>query len=110
MFQVSVFHHSREHQPGPEFQGQINWLFSDTVNGARNSANLSSLIETAKANGLEPYAFPRRVFTGLPAASTLVDIETLLPWNTHGDRLQYLIGGALVVLRKRSVIRVLLSG
>jgi len=54
--------------------------FSDTVHGARASANLYSLIETAKANGLEPYAYLRRIFTLLPAATTLDDIEALLPW------------------------------
>jgi transposase len=64
--------------------GRKNWLFSDTVNGARSSANLYSLIETAKANGLEPYAYLRRVFTSLPAATTLADIEALLPWAPHG--------------------------
>jgi transposase len=39
------------------------------------------LIETAKANGCEPYAYLRRVFTGLPKATTLAEIEALLPWN-----------------------------
>ena len=60
--------------------GRKNWLFSDTVKGAQSSANLYSLIETAKANGLEPYAYLRRVFTLLPAATTVADIEALLPW------------------------------
>ena len=57
-----------------------NWLFSDMVKGAQSSANLYSLIETAKANQLEPYANLRRVFTLLPAATTVTDIEALLPW------------------------------
>lgn len=60
--------------------GRKNWLFSDTVHGAKASANLYSLVETAKANGLEPYAYLRRVFTELPAATTVADIEALLPW------------------------------
>ncbi len=60
--------------------GRKNWLFSDTVKGAQSSANLYSLLETAKANGLEPYAYLRRVFTVLPAATTVADIEALLPW------------------------------
>ena len=42
--------------------------------------NLYSLIETAKANGLEPYAYLHRVFGLLPAANTVADIEALLPW------------------------------
>ena len=55
-------------------------MFSDSVKGAQASANLYSLIETAKANKLEPYAYLRRVFTALPGAATVADIEALLPW------------------------------
>lgn len=61
--------------------GRKNWLFADTPAGAEASARLYSLIETAKANDLEPYAYLRRVFTDLPKATTLQDIEALLPWN-----------------------------
>ena len=66
--------------------GRKNWLFSDTVLGAQAGANLYSLNETAKANGLEPYAYPRQVFTELPRATTVADIEALLPWATTADR------------------------
>ena len=45
------------------------------------SANLYSLIETAKANGLEPYAYLRDLFAELPKAETVEAIETLLPGN-----------------------------
>ena len=61
--------------------GRKAWLFSDTPAGAEASARLYSLIETATANGCEPYAYLRRVFTELPKATTLVEIEALLPWN-----------------------------
>ncbi|MES0385409.1 MAG: transposase domain-containing protein, partial [Hyphomicrobium sp.] len=44
------------------------------------------LIETAKANGLEPYAYLRHVFTELPKATTLAEIEALLPWNVELKR------------------------
>ena len=65
----------------PFVMGRKAWLFSDTPAGAEASARLYSLIETAKACGLEPYAYLRRVFTELPKATTLAEIETLLPWN-----------------------------
>jgi transposase len=65
----------------PFVTGRKNWLFSDTVKGAQASANLYSLIETAKANGLEPYTYLRRVFTWLPQATNVADIEALLPWG-----------------------------
>ena len=61
--------------------GRKGWLFSDTVQGAVASANLYSLVEAAKANGLEPYAYLARLFARLPYATTVEDFETLLPWN-----------------------------
>jgi hypothetical protein len=44
-----------------------------------------SLIETAKANGIEPYAYLRLIFTELPQASSLEDIEALLPINSNNE-------------------------
>lgn len=61
--------------------GRKNWLFCDTQAGAQASANLYSLIETAKANGLEPHAYLTRLFTELPSAQTIADIESLLPFK-----------------------------
>ena len=55
-------------------------MFSDSVLGVRASANLYSLIETAKADGLEPYQYLRAVFTALPQAETVDAVENLLPW------------------------------
>jgi hypothetical protein len=40
-----------------------------------------SLVETAKANGLEPYLWLRPVWRRLPTATTAKHFETLLPWN-----------------------------
>jgi transposase len=61
--------------------GRKNWLFSASQQGATSSANLYSLIETAKANGVEPYAYLKRIFAELPTVTTLEQIEILLPWN-----------------------------
>jgi len=61
--------------------GRKNWLFSDTPRGATASAQVYSLIETAKANGQEPYAWLRHILERLPTASSVEDYETLLPWN-----------------------------
>lgn len=63
--------------------GRKNWLFSASVRGAKSSANLYGLIETAKANGLEPYAYLRHVFKELPKVTSVVDVEALLPWNVN---------------------------
>jgi transposase len=64
--------------------GRKNWLFSQTQAGARASANLYSLIETAKGHGLEPYAYLRHIFKELPLAETVDDIDALLPGAIKG--------------------------
>jgi len=61
--------------------GRRNWLFADTPKGAKASANLYSLVETAKANGIEPWRYLNVVFAKLPAAKTGADIDALLPWR-----------------------------
>jgi hypothetical protein len=58
-----------------------NWLFSDTPRGAHASATCYSLIETAKANGLEPYDYLLHVIKNIATADTLEKLEALLPWN-----------------------------
>jgi len=64
--------------------GRKNWLFSDTQHGANASANLYSLIESAKANGLNDYGYLKFIFAELPKAQNEKDIAALLPW--HVDR------------------------
>lgn len=65
----------------PFVVGRKNWIFSKSQAGAKSSANLYSLICTAKANGLNPYEYLIAVFRDLPNAQTVDDIEKLLPWN-----------------------------
>ncbi|MEI8402572.1 MAG: IS66 family transposase [Alcaligenaceae bacterium] len=74
----------------PFVLGRKAWLFSDTVAGAKASAVIYSLIETAKANGLEPYHWLRQVLRELPAAKTVEAIEALLPWNVKAKQLETL--------------------
>ena len=62
--------------------GRRNWLFADTVKGAKASAALYSIVSTARANGLEPYAYLRKLFAELPKAKTVEDFEAMLPFNT----------------------------
>ncbi len=63
--------------------GRRNWMFADTPGGATASARLYSLVETAKANGIEPWAYLNHVFEKLPQATGPEDIEALLPWNVE---------------------------
>ncbi len=61
--------------------GRRNWVFSDTPEGALANARLYSLIETAKLHGCNPNKYLTHIFKELPQATTLEDIERLLPWN-----------------------------
>jgi transposase len=65
----------------PFVVGRKNWLFSDTPQGAKASAAIYSLIETAKANGLEPYWYLKYLFENLPEAMTADDFKALMPQN-----------------------------
>jgi transposase len=63
--------------------GRKAWLFADTSQGANASATCYSLIETAKANSLEPSAYIHHVLKHIADADTLEKLETLLPWNAE---------------------------
>ena len=58
-----------------------NFLFSDTKDGAKSSAMIYSVIETARANGHNPHQYLTVILTELPSAETPEQIEALLPWN-----------------------------
>jgi transposase len=59
--------------------GRRNWLFMCTEDGAEASANIYSLLISAKANGLEPVSYLTRVIEQLPHCVTTEDFEALLP-------------------------------
>ncbi len=61
--------------------GRRNWLFADTPEGARASAIYYSLIETAKANNLDPYEYLHFLISRIATADTVDAYEALLPWN-----------------------------
>lgn len=66
----------------PFVVGRRNWLFSGSPRGATASATLFSIIETARANGKEPYWYLRKLFEELPTASSEADILRLAPFRT----------------------------
>jgi transposase len=61
--------------------GRRAWLFADTPQGAKASAIYYSLIETAKANDIEPYEYLHFLISKIAAADTVEAYEALLPWN-----------------------------
>lgn len=78
---LRIDNNAAENAIRPFVIGRKNWLFSDTPKGAKASAALYSLIETAKLNGLEPHEYLKAVYSALPQAETVSAIEALLPWN-----------------------------
>ena len=77
--EVTPDNNAAENAIRPFVVGRKNWLFSGTPEGAAASACLYSLIETAKANGLEPYKYLRYLFQKLPFATSEDDYRKLLP-------------------------------
>lgn len=71
--------------------GRKAWLFSATQDGATASANLYSLVASARANGHNEYAYLKYVFTHLPAANTEEDVAALLPWKLAKQDLQSML-------------------
>ncbi len=63
--------------------GRKAWLFADTSQGANASATCYSLIETAKANNLEPSAYIYDMLKHIAEADSLEKLEMLLPWNAE---------------------------
>ena len=69
--------------------GRKNWIFSNTPRGARASTAMYSLVESAKANKLEPYAYLRFLFDRLPLAGHNEDaLKKLLPCFVSAEMLK----------------------
>ena len=71
----------------PFVVGRKNWLFCETEKGAHASATYYSLIETAKANDLEPAAYLRFLLNRLPYATTAAEKRALLPTRVTREML-----------------------
>jgi len=71
----------------PFVVGRKNFLFADTPAGAYASAAIYSVVETAKANGHEPYWYLRFLLAKLVNANTIEDYQNLLPQNLRPDEL-----------------------
>lgn len=63
--------------------GRKNWLFANTPRGARASAIIYSIVETAKENGLNPFYYLSYLFGKLPNIDTKDEnaLDNLLPWS-----------------------------
>ena len=82
--EVDISNNLAENAIRPFVVGRKNWLFCDTVKGAESSAIVYTLVETAKANGFEPYAYLLRLLTMLPYLGRSPgkdQLDALMPWN-----------------------------
>lgn len=82
--EVEISNNLAENAIRPFVVGRKNWLFSDTPKGADSSAIVYTLVETAKANGVEPYAYLLRVLSLLPYLGrnpSNAELNELLPWH-----------------------------
>lgn len=62
--------------------GRRNWLFSGSPKGATASAVVYSLVETAKANGLNPYKYLEYLLTNLSKTDSQIDMDNMMPWDS----------------------------
>lgn len=67
--------------------GRKNWMMSGSPRGAAASCAIFSLVETAKQNGLEPFAYLHYVFQQAPHITTHAGWDELLPQNLTAKKL-----------------------
>ncbi|WP_027399110.1 IS66 family transposase, partial [Anaerovorax odorimutans] len=83
---IAISNNLAENSIRPFTVGRRNWLFSGSPQGAAASAAVYSIVETAKANGLNPYEYLRYIFKYLPGVCFEEEpeyLEDFLPWNSE---------------------------
>ena len=82
---IDISNNSAERSIKPFVIGRKNWIFCNTPKGARASATIYSIVETAKENRLNPYTYLTHLFEKLPNIDTRDTevLDQLLPWNVH---------------------------
>lgn len=82
---LEIDNNNLENDIRPFAIGRKNWLFLGSPKGAAAACVFYTLIQSAKANGLEPYYYLTKVLEMLPFCKTEDDFEALLPWNIKAD-------------------------
>lgn len=81
---IAISNNLAENAIRPFTIGRKNWLFSGSPKGAEASAIVYSMIETAKANNLDPFKYLKYIFKNMPGTSFQEYpeiLEELLPWD-----------------------------
>ena len=78
-----ISNNTAENSIRPFTVGRKNWLFSGSPKGAASSAAVYSIVETAKANGLNPHKYLQKLLEELPRMKepTETDLALIMPWN-----------------------------
>ena len=90
--EIEISNNQVENAIRPIVIGRKNWLFCDTQAGANASVIVFSVLETAKANGLNPEAYLKHLLSVLPerfAADPQATVEDLMPW---AEEIRVLLG------------------
>ncbi len=85
---IEIDNNKAENAIRPFVIGRKAWLFSGSPRGAHASATLYTLVESAKANDLEPWAYLNYLFEKLPAAKSEQALLALLPQNLEIEDLK----------------------
>lgn len=82
---IELSNNNAENAIRPYVTGRKNWLFSDTTRGAKASAIVYSMIESAKSNQLNPYMYLVYLLSKLPGLKELTQesLTPYLPWSSE---------------------------
>lgn len=86
---IPISNNPDENAIRPFVMGRKNWLFCNTPNGAAASAAVYSIVETAKANGLDPYQYLKYLLERMPCANGRYShelLDNLMPWNESAQK------------------------
>lgn len=83
---LEISNNRMERAMKPFAVGRKNWLFCNSVEGAKAAGVIYSLIETCKAHDVNCYEWLRATLTKIPACQTLEDFEALLPFNFKNQK------------------------
>jgi hypothetical protein len=80
---IELSNNRAERSIKPFVIGRENWLFANTPRGARSSAIIYNIVETAKENRLNPDAYLTHLFEKPPTLESRrgESLDPLLPWN-----------------------------
>ena len=81
---IPIDNNTAEQTIRPFCVGKKNWVMIDTVSGARVSAVIYSLVETAKANDINPYEYFNYLLEEIPRHQMYGDtayLEDLMQWS-----------------------------